>query len=385
MECSVSVQDMVSGAVMKCPFLAAVAHRHGEGFARGLVCKSDSSTDQAGCRRPVFEESITDFQSTLNLFHGPSGILPLRRLFAADSGATSGPASKSEPSESLLRTESCRSACSYSPLVTAAPFATISLPFFNFLPGPDNFLQRVRKQRRKNRKPGKDQQSKRNPPPEHPNAAPGSSSGIKTASKGTVKPLSGRRPPPAQPSGRCPLRNWPILGGLIPLSAKGDLACPTAIVAMRAAVARLKVVKDLRPQGLPVKLIAIGAAGLLANIPFGMWRAHLPKFSPGWFVAVHVTVPFIAMLRKAVVMPKWAIILTVAAAVAGQMIGTRLERYRLACIAKEAYGSATKSVEPAGGKVPQTCSHTSLLPAYMPGMPHAFHQEVVSSPWIHVV
>jgi hypothetical protein len=61
----------------------------------------------------------------------------------------------------------------------------------------------------------------------------------------------------------------------------------------------------------------------------------LPKFSPGWFVAVHVTVPFIAMLRKAVVMPPWAIILTVAASVAGQMIGTKVEQYRLACIARE--------------------------------------------------
>lgn len=73
-----------------------------------------------------------------------------------------------------------------------------------------------------------------------------------------------------------------------------------------------------------------------ANIPFGMWRAHLPKFSPGWFVAVHVTVPFIAVLRKAVVMPKWAIILTVAAAVAGQMVGTKVEQYRLACLALDA-------------------------------------------------
>ncbi len=81
-----------------------------------------------------------------------------------------------------------------------------------------------------------------------------------------------------------------------------------------------------------------------ANIPFGMWRAHLPKFSPGWFVAVHVTVPFIAMLRKAVVMPKWAIILTVAAAVAGQMIGTRVERYRLALIAQEEHVSSNKVI-----------------------------------------
>ena len=94
----------------------------------------------------------------------------------------------------------------------------------------------------------------------------------------------------------------------------------------------------------------------------------MEKFSPGWFVAVHATVslgytigrvsshmqlqhyasscasgvcyvslmqstfpqiPFIAMLRKAVVMPKWAIAYTVGLAVLGQIMGARLERQRL--------------------------------------------------------
>ncbi len=42
-----------------------------------------------------------------------------------------------------------------------------------------------------------------------------------------------------------------------------------------------------------------------------------------------VQIPFIAMLRKAVVMPKWAIAYTVGAAVLGQVMGARLERQRL--------------------------------------------------------
>ena len=108
------------------------------------------------------------------------------------------------------------------------------------------------------------------------------------------------------------------------------------------------------------------------------------KFSPAWFLAVHATIPFIAMLRKvcprllrccmkqallmlwswcsssmepvwrvscatcnvsslsdwplnkhvltvvqAVVMPKWAIAWTVACAIVGQVLGARLERARL--------------------------------------------------------
>ena len=51
----------------------------------------------------------------------------------------------------------------------------------------------------------------------------------------------------------------------------------------------------------------------------GVWRAHVEKFSPEWFVAVHATIPFIAMLRKACLMPKWAITLTVASAIIGQV------------------------------------------------------------------
>ena len=35
-----------------------------------------------------------------------------------------------------------------------------------------------------------------------------------------------------------------------------------------------------------------------------------PQFAPQWFLAVHAAIPFVAMLRKAVLMPKWAILLT---------------------------------------------------------------------------
>ena len=70
------------------------------------------------------------------------------------------------------------------------------------------------------------------------------------------------------------------------------------------------------------------AVGLL-NAPFGAAREHVPKFSPEWFVAVHATIPFVAALRKALLMPRWAVALTVASAIAGQLVGSRLERKRL--------------------------------------------------------
>ena len=48
-----------------------------------------------------------------------------------------------------------------------------------------------------------------------------------------------------------------------------------------------------------------------------------------WFLAVHASIPFIAMLRKAVIMPKIAIACTIACAIAGQAMGARMERDRL--------------------------------------------------------
>ena len=49
------------------------------------------------------------------------------------------------------------------------------------------------------------------------------------------------------------------ISGLLAAGAAQELKCPAAIVAARAAVARLKPVRLLRPQALPIKLLAIGA------------------------------------------------------------------------------------------------------------------------------
>jgi hypothetical protein len=122
-----------------------------------------------------------------------------------------------------------------------------------------------------------------------------------------------------------------VLGPLAPLvfNPKGHLQCPEPIVRARAALAATQPVRELRPQALPVKLLAVGAFSAAVNVPFGAWREHCEKFSGAWFVAVHAAVPFIAMLRKAVIMPKYALIFTIAAAVAGQAMGARLERKRI--------------------------------------------------------
>ena len=62
------------------------------------------------------------------------------------------------------------------------------------------------------------------------------------------------------------------ISSLLAAGAAQELKCPAAIVAARAAVARLKPVRLLRPQALPIKLLAIGAftGGRLSSTCLGL-------------------------------------------------------------------------------------------------------------------
>lgn len=136
---------------------------------------------------------------------------------------------------------------------------------------------------------------------------------------------------------QCPIaKSYRAVSGVLPLVAKilqpppgVKLKCPPAVVVVRAALARTALVKTLRPQPLHAKMLAIALLGMAANVPLGVWREHTEKFSPQWFATVHAAVPFIAMLRKSVVMPKTAMALTIAASILGQTIGSRAEQLRL--------------------------------------------------------
>lgn len=140
--------------------------------------------------------------------------------------------------------------------------------------------------------------------------------------------------------GNCPIaKSYRAVSRVVPLVATAlkpptamKFKCPAAVVAARAALARTTFVKNLRPQPLPAKVLAIAALGMALNVPMGMWREHTVKFSVSWFVAVHAAVPFIAMLRKSVLMPKAAMALTIAASILGQVIGSRAERIRMKAI-----------------------------------------------------
>eukprot|EP01025_Chloroclados_australasicus_P044785 TRINITY_DN487_c0_g2_i1.p2 TRINITY_DN487_c0_g2~~TRINITY_DN487_c0_g2_i1.p2 ORF type:complete len:410 (-),score=7.34 TRINITY_DN487_c0_g2_i1:824-1912(-) len=141
----------------------------------------------------------------------------------------------------------------------------------------------------------------------------------------------------SQNSGSCPMRK--ILGPFagVVFNGVGKLSCPAPIVAMRASLAKTEFVRHLRPKSLVVKLATVGGIGVLANIPCGMIREHYKKFTVGWFVAVHATIPFVAMLRKAAILPQYALGVTVIAAVIGQSIGAKLEKQRLKCVCSQCH------------------------------------------------
>lgn len=225
-------------------------------------------------------------------------------------------------------------------------------------------LRRHQQQKQKSKNSQQKKQKRPQPPSSSSSSTPqppsSSSGGAGGSARGPAPPRVASRAPPSSssslrpplpsrnrknnnkigkhPSGdapRCPLRDWPVLGALLPLAAGGEtlgLNCPQAIVALRAAVARVPQVRSLRPRPLWLKGAAVVAAGAAANAPFGAWRAHTKKFSLEWFVAVHATVPFVAALRQATLLPRWALVLTVAGAVAGQMVGARIEEARLRAV-----------------------------------------------------
>uniref|UniRef100_A0A7I4FGN3 Uncharacterized protein n=1 Tax=Physcomitrium patens TaxID=3218 RepID=A0A7I4FGN3_PHYPA len=274
-------------------------------------------------RGPIFEDG-PGFENSFRLFHGKDGVVPLKR------------ASGEQNARSFTETLDAED-LSFHPLSARA--ATISLSSFG-AGGPfgfDGFMARQNAKKPKEKKPKKEtepEKKRRSKLESHMHEAMGSE---------------------WLATGQCPIaKSFRAVSGVLPLVSKllpklpqgMKYRCPPAIVAARAALARTEAVKALRPQALPTKVLAIGMVGMALNVPLGVWREHTKKFSPQWFLAVHATIPFIAMLRKAVVMPKYAIAFTIGSAILGQAVGARAERIRLAKLKSSITPDQTEQLEP---------------------------------------
>lgn len=284
--------------IVRCPFLRNINEPTNFSFSSSMAFPLPARESKG----PIFEDG-PNFDMAFRLFHGQDGVIPL-------SGRSSFEAEKmvSEPSEPK-----------FNPL--AAKAATISLSAFG--PGGpfafDSFSEMWKNQKKNNKSHKKGSSSE------------GGGSKHEAMSNEWLQ------------TGNCPMaKSFRAVSHVLPLVAKAlqppagiNMKCPPAIVAARAAISRTALAKNLRPQPLPAKILAIGALGMAANVPLGVWREHTEKFSLSWFVAVHAAVPFIGMLRKSVLMPKTAMALTIAASILGQVIGSRAERYRLKAIAEK--------------------------------------------------
>jgi len=301
--------------VERCPFLRNINGATTFSFSSALPVSA------RGGRGPIFEEG-PGFESAFKLFHGQDGIVPLSgRSYVPDEN-------RSESTDVNPET-----ALPFNPL--AARAATISLSAFG--PFGFNFFNNG-KGKKQNKKPNNLDQSHKKPSKPNQNSM----------KKGGNPPSHESLSDEWLENGQCPLaRSYRAMSGVLPLVAKAlqppagmKLKCPPAIVAARAALARTTLVKSLRPQPLPAKMVAIALLGMAANVPLGVWREHTKKFSPQWFAAVHAAVPFIAMLRKSVNMPRTVMVFTIAASILGQTIGSRAERIRLKTLAAKSTADA---------------------------------------------
>ncbi|KAJ9545481.1 hypothetical protein OSB04_025188 [Centaurea solstitialis] len=279
--------------IIRCPFLRNINEPTNFSFSSAMAFPSPAR----GTKGPIFEDG-PNFDMAFRLFHGQNGVVPLSE------GSLQFPQKvKAEPVSQQ-----------FNPL--AAKAATISLSGFGGSFGFDAFNEMFKNQQKKHKSSKKD-------------SSQSGDSKHEAMGEEWLK------------SGNCPIaKSYRAVSNVLPIVAKAlkppsgiKYKCPPAIVAARAALARTAFAKNLRPQPLPAKILAIGVMGMAANVPLGAWREHTEKFSPSWFVAVHAAVPFIAMLRKSVLMPKTAMAFTIAASVLGQVIGSRAERYRLKAIA----------------------------------------------------
>ncbi len=94
---------------------------------------------------------------------------------------------------------------------------------------------------------------------------------------------------------------------------------------MRSAPRRERITLNA-PHAL--SLAALLFFAFLANLPLGFMRESSPRYSVRWFVYIHLSIPFIVAYRLAEGFG-WEIVpFTIACAVAGQIVGGRVRRWK---------------------------------------------------------
>lgn len=75
---------------------------------------------------------------------------------------------------------------------------------------------------------------------------------------------------------------------------------------------------------------------IVINLPFGSYRNITRKFSVAWFLSIHLPIPFILVMRVYIFhLDVWTIPISLAAAVAGQIVGGRFNWFGKTAIETE--------------------------------------------------
>ena len=74
---------------------------------------------------------------------------------------------------------------------------------------------------------------------------------------------------------------------------------------------------------LELETVAILLA-IAITLPFGAYRATVRKFSWQWFLAIHLPIPFVILLRLSFGLGWWFVPFMLASAVTGQLLGSWL-------------------------------------------------------------
>ena len=80
-----------------------------------------------------------------------------------------------------------------------------------------------------------------------------------------------------------------------------------------------------------MKVAIVAILVLLVNIPFGMWRAHLKKLSPKWFLSIHLPIPIVIFLRiySDIGFQLYTYPILVAAFFLGQYLGVKISKQKI--------------------------------------------------------
>jgi hypothetical protein len=77
---------------------------------------------------------------------------------------------------------------------------------------------------------------------------------------------------------------------------------------------------------LQIRIIILVVSAFIMNVPLGYLRQGTRRFSFMWFLYIHLSIPFIILIRLGLEISYWFVPFSIGSAVAGQIIGARLRK-----------------------------------------------------------